>query len=128
MRALEKKLVKLLYRISSDISEMKNIQYFFTSNNMIKGLACGFSIDWFLNDKKPIFAFYKKDELIHLSARGNQKLVENGLNLSICISKACEKFEGSGGGHAIAAGGRFKKKYFKDFLQNVDNIIISQLS
>ena len=125
---IRKKLIKLLFRISNEILEMNNIQYFFTKNNMIKGLACGFSIDWFLNDKKPIFAFFKKDDLIYLSARGNQNMVENGLNLSKCVNEVCEKFDGGGGGHAIAAGGRFKSKYFMEFLLNIDNITSSQLS
>lgn len=126
--ALRSKLVDLLMTIENEIIVHNYFQYFFTDNDMIKGLACGFSMDWYLRNDKPIFAFYKENDLIHLSARGNQTLVKNGLNLSKCVDEVCEKFGGSGGGHAIAAGGRFRSKYFKEFLLNIDNIMTSQLN
>ena len=65
--------------------------------------------------------------MVKLSARGNIDLVHNGLDLSAAVSESAKKFGGSGGGHAIAAGGRFPYEFTDSFLREVNDIIHSQM-
>ena len=76
-------------------------------------------------DKK--WALFKKDDEIHVSCRGNQQLVKQGLDLGHAMKKASEKLGGHGGGHAIASGATIEASKEEEFLNIVDKIIVNQL-
>ena len=90
---------------------------------MIGGIAANFIFD----KKKPLISLVKKDDEIHISARGNQYLVENGLDLGLAMKNASLKLNGHGGGHKIAAGATISIDKENDFLEIVNEIIIEQL-
>ncbi len=70
--------------------------------------------------RKPVIAVaIDRKENIKVSARGTKKLVEDGLNLGEVMKSACEKVEGVGGGHNIAAGATIGKDVLNEFLIEV---------
>lgn len=79
---------------------------------------------------KPIVALATKvDEkgLLKVSARGTRELVEEGLDLASALTRAATAVGGVGGGHDIAAGATIPEGSEQDFLDRLDEIILSQL-
>ena len=121
------KILNILNNINSNIIENNYIQYFHCADPNLKGLACGFAMDWFLNPSKPVFGFALHRGQIVFSARGTYSLVRSGLNLSNAVRTVTKELGGSGGGHAIAAGGRMPKDQLNFFLVRIDATINKQL-
>ena len=70
----------------------------------------------------------KEDENeIHISCRGTQWLVANGLDLGNAMKKITDDLGGHGGGHKIAAGATLSIDKGKEFLEKTVEIISSQL-
>lgn len=81
-----------------------------------------------INSDLPIIGFAEKENgEIKISARGTQRLVEKGLNLSAAVKKAASALNGVGGGHNIAAGATIPKGKEEEFLDLVENEIRNQL-
>jgi len=64
---------------------------------------------------------------IKISARGTQRLIENGLNLSKALKKVAGAVNGVGGGHSIAAGATIPKGKEEEFLTLLEEEIKDQL-
>ena len=66
-------------------------------------------------------------EEIHVSCRGNQQLVSNGLDLGSAMKEVSTKLGGHGGGHAIASGATLSLEKEEEFLEMVEEIISKQM-
>ncbi|MFB0543830.1 MAG: DHH family phosphoesterase [Candidatus Bathyarchaeia archaeon] len=81
-----------------------------------------------LEKEKPIVATARSDEdLIKVSARATEKMVEAGVDLGEAMMRAAERFSGRGGGHDTAAGAFFNEEGEEGFLELVDEIVRRQL-
>jgi len=68
-----------------------------------------------------------KDGGIKLSARAPAVLLARGMNLGAALSVTAKKYEGIGGGHNVAAGAHIKTDDPTPFLQELDQVLLSQL-
>jgi RecJ-like exonuclease len=68
-----------------------------------------------------------KDGGIKLSARAPAKLLQRGMNLGTALNITAKKYEGFGGGHNVAAGAHIKTEDPFRFLEELDQILLSQL-
>jgi len=113
----------------------KNNFYYFDAGDLIKesivgvvaGMAYGARI---IPPDKPVLALADdKDDaaMKKVSARANWGLIRKGIHLGNAMRSACEKVEGEGGGHDIAAGARIPKEKENEFLNLVNEIFEEQL-
>lgn len=117
-----------LIRLEKDgFMEKKGFRYFYSTDSSLGGVIGGIASNFILDSEKPLMSIVKKDDEIHVSCRGNQHLVKQGLDLGLAMKKASEKFEGHGGGHAIASGAKIQASKEEEFLNMVDEIIINQI-
>jgi len=68
-----------------------------------------------------------KDGGIKLSARAPAKLLAMGMNLGAALNTTAKKYEGFGGGHNVAAGAHIKTDDPVPFLEELDQLLLSQL-
>jgi RecJ-like exonuclease len=68
-----------------------------------------------------------KDGGIKLSARAPAKLLQRGMNLGAALDATAKKYEGIGGGHNVAAGAHIKADDPTHFLEELDQVLLSQL-
>jgi RecJ-like exonuclease len=74
--------------------------------------------------ERPIIAITRtKENMVKVSARGNEFLINRGLNLGEIMQKASEMVSGSGGGHNIAAGAQIPLGKEDAFLKLVKGMI-----
>jgi len=74
-----------------------------------------------IGSSKPIIALTKtKAGEVKASARGNAKLVKEGLDLGAIMKQATEKLGGRGGGHNIAAGATVPLERDEEFISFVN--------
>jgi len=69
-----------------------------------------------------------KDGGIKLSARAPSKLLQRGMNLGAALNATAKKYDGFGGGHNVAAGAHIKAVDPLPFLQELDQVLLSQLT
>ena len=111
------------------IQETMGMRYFYSDNSSLGGVIAGIAINYLLDEKKPLFSLTQKetDDEIHVSCRGNQKLVELGLDLGSAMKTVAAELGGHGGGHKIAAGATIAFEKEKEFLDKVDSILVQQM-
>jgi RecJ-like exonuclease len=113
------------------IERLENIQYFHGGNRILDsviGITAGMLLgSGDLDNSFPLFAFAHSDEGVKVSARGTRELVAKGLDLSYIMKMACEKFEGIGGGHNIAAGATIPRGTEEEFLDFANEIVGEQM-
>jgi RecJ-like exonuclease len=68
-----------------------------------------------------------KDGGIKLSARAPAKLLQRGMNLGAALNIAAKRYDGVGGGHNVAAGAHIKTEDPVPFLEELDQMLLSQL-
>ena len=68
-----------------------------------------------------------KDGGIKLSARAPPKLLKMGMNLGTALNTTAKKYSGFGGGHNVAAGAHIKVEDPTPFLEELDQVLISQM-
>jgi RecJ-like exonuclease len=68
-----------------------------------------------------------KDGGIKLSARAPAKLLNMGMNLGAALNSTAKKYSGFGGGHNVAAGAHIKAEDASPFLEELDQVLLSQL-
>ena len=68
-----------------------------------------------------------KDGGIKLSARAPAKLLKMGMNLGAALNATAKKYSGIGGGHNVAAGAHIKVDDPKPFLEELDQVLLSQM-
>lgn len=102
------------------IKEMKSFRYFYSESSSLGGVVAGTAINYIFDEKKPLFSLARKKDEIHISCRGNRKLVEEGLDLGGAMKTVSSEFGGFGGGHKIAAGATIAIDKEKEFLEKVE--------
>jgi RecJ-like exonuclease len=113
--------------------ERRDYLQYFHAGTGIRDTIIGIIANMLLNSDEvnsdlPIIGFADKgDGEIKASARGTQKLIEKGLNLSLAMKKAASNVNGVGGGHSIAAGATIPKGKEEEFLDSLEEIIKSQI-
>jgi len=113
--------------------ERREYIQFFNAGTGIRDTIVGIIANMLLNSEDvnsdlPMVGMVEKDGgEIKISARGTQKLVENGLNLSKAMKNAASYVEGVGGGHSIAAGATIPKGKEEEFLDLLEEQIKNQL-
>jgi len=82
-----------------------------------------------LRNLKPFIATAHAEEgLLKVSARGTMAMKKSGLDLGVIMQKACEPFEGRGGGHDVAAGAFLPINDEDEFLRRVDVLVGEQIN
>lgn len=120
-------LDQLLILEKDGFKENKGFRYFYSIDSSLGGVIGGIASNFIIDKKKPLISLVKKDDEVHISARGNQHLVKKGLDLGFAMNEVAKKIGGHGGGHKIAAGATIKSDKEKEFLELVDNIIVDQI-
>jgi RecJ-like exonuclease len=112
-----------------NIHETDGMRYFYSDNSSLGGVIAGIAMNYVLDEKKPLFSLTRKetDDELHVSCRGNQKLVAQGLDLGSAMKTVATDLGGFGGGHKIAAGATVTFDKEKDFLEKVDTILVQQM-
>ncbi len=78
----------------------------------------------FIPKDRPVFAFAdSENNMIKISARAGDPLVEKGLNLKELLVQASKTVDGEGGGHAAAAGAVIPKGSEDKFINVVNNLL-----
>jgi RecJ-like exonuclease len=105
------------------------MRYFYSENSSLGGVVAGIAMNYVLDEKKPLFSLTRNEteKEIHVSCRGNQQLVKNGLDLGAAMKTVAGRLGGYGGGHKIAAGATIAFEKEQEFLQQVDSLLVSQM-
>lgn len=79
--------------------------------------------------EKPIIVYsvVSGEDMVKVSARGLEPMINKGLNLGEVLRVAAEKHSGRGGGHDIAAGAQVPVKKVESFVKLVDELVKKQL-
>ncbi len=120
-------LDELLKLEKDGFKEKKSYRYFYSKDSSLGGVIGGVATNFILDTEKPLLSVVKNDDEIHVSCRGNQYLVEKGLDLGFAMNESAKKFNGHGGGHKIASGAMIDSSKEEEFLDMVDEIITKQL-
>jgi len=120
-------LEELLILEQNGVKETTSFRYFYANHSSLGGVIGGILTNFLLDKEKPLLSIAKKPDELHVSARGNQYLVDKGLDLGSALQQAAKTFDGHGGGHKIAAGATVSADIEKEFIQKVDDIISSQI-
>lgn len=114
--------------------EKREYVQFFHAGTGIRDTIVGIIANMLLNEEEtsnnlPLIGFAETEQgMIKASARGNQLLIDKGLNLSAAMKKAAKAVGGVGGGHNIAAGATLPKGKEEEFLNLLEKEIQAQLS
>ncbi|HEX7468371.1 MAG TPA: DHH family phosphoesterase [Methanobacterium sp.] len=107
------------------------IQYIFAEEKRkkrIMGTLSTIGLDLeILDPEKPVLAMSRMDNIIKVSGRTTSKMTDRGVNLGYALENASKSFNGSGGGHNIAAGAVIPYREMDNFLNLVDEIVRTQL-
>lgn len=109
----------------------ENIQYIYTEDKEQKKIAAAVSsigIELGILPDKPILSLMKMDNLIKVSSRTTDNMVEKGVNLGVIMNQASNNFNGSGGGHNIAAGATIPANQKDNFIHLVDEMVDYQIN
>ncbi|MDD6285862.1 DHHA1 domain-containing protein [Methanosphaera sp.] len=109
----------------------ENIQYIYTEDKELKKVAAAVSsigIDLGILPDKPVLSLMKMDNLIKVSSRTTDNMVEQGVNLGVIMNQASNNFNGSGGGHNIAAGATIPANQKDNFIHLVDEMVEYQIN
>jgi single-stranded-DNA-specific exonuclease len=101
----------------------------FLNENMTGAISSLLSSSETFEKNKVIIVLAKtKSGDIKFSARGTEELIGKGLNLGIIMQTIAKKFNGNGGGHAIAAGAQIPESDKDKFLADLKNEVSRTLS
>jgi single-stranded-DNA-specific exonuclease len=125
----EKILAGLQMLEKGGVHENTGLRYFYADNSSLGGVIAGIAMNYVLDEKKPLFSLTRKetDDEVHVSCRGNQKLVAQGLDLGSAMKTVAAGLGGFGGGHKIAAGATIAFGKEKEFIEKVDTILVQQM-
>jgi RecJ-like exonuclease len=74
-----------------------------------------------------VYSVISGEDMVKVSARALEPLINKGLNLGEVLRIAAEKCSGRGGGHDIAAGAQVPTKNVESFIKLVDKLVREQL-
>ncbi len=120
-------MIRKLKKLKENTEELDHIQYFYEEEKTRKGELAGLGMMYILDTDKPVLGLAEDDGDIDISARATRKMVENGLDLGELCYRLSKNFDGSGGGHDIAAGASLKKDHIDDFLEAMNEEVRSVL-
>jgi len=120
-------LDELLKLEKDGVKEKKGIRYFYSKDSSIGGVVGGIAANYIFDREKPLLSLVSKNDELHVSCRGNQYLVNKGLDLGLAMKDVSSQLHGHGGGHKIAAGATVSSEKEKEFLDIVDKIITHQM-
>lgn len=82
------------------------------------------------NPEKPLIACsdVRDEDIVKVSARTTDIMVNRGLNLGDIMQLAAEKCQGKGGGHNIAAGAQISKEKIEEFINLVNELVGRKLA
>jgi len=120
-------LDELLRLEKEGFEEKKSFRYFYSNDSSLGGVIGGIAANYLIDSKKPLLSLARNDNELHVSCRGNQGLVSNGLDLGGAMKEAATKLQGHGGGHQIAAGATIDVDKEEQFLDMTDSIISKQM-
>ena len=124
----KQKILDELLKLEKDgFKEKLSFRYFYSKDSSLGGVIGGIATNFIFDKDKPLLSIVKKDDEIHISCRGNQYLVEKGLDLGFAMNEVAKKLGGHGGGHKIASGATINSEKEEEFLEIVDEIIVKQL-
>ncbi len=112
-------------------TQLDSIQYIYTEDKELKQVAAAVSsigIDLGILPDKPILSFMKMDNLVKISSRTTDEMVEKGVNLGVVMNQVSNNFNGSGGGHNIAAGATIPFDQMDNFINMANDMVESQLN
>lgn len=115
------------------VNEREHLQYFHGRDSIpdtVLGTVAGMILGSGDTDRSmPMIAFTESDEDdgLKVSSRGTERLVNNGLDLSIIMSQCSDELGGEGGGHDIAAGAFIPAGKEEDFLRLAEDMVREQL-
>jgi single-stranded-DNA-specific exonuclease len=116
---------------SVGIERLEHIQYFHGGSKILDsviGITAGMLLgSGEVESDIPLFAFANAEDGVKVSARGTRELVARGLDLSHVMKMACERFEGVGGGHNIAAGATIPGGTEDEFVVLANELVGCQL-
>ncbi len=116
---------------SVGVERLEHIQYFHGGSKILDsviGITAGMLMgSGEVESDIPLFAFANADDGVKVSARGTRELVARGLDLSHVMKIACERFEGVGGGHNIAAGATIPGGTEDEFVALANELVGCQL-
>ena len=122
------KILDELLKLEKDgVKEKAALRYFYSNRSSLGGVIGGIATNFILDKKKPLLSLVKKENEIHISGRGNQYLVSNGLDLGSALKEVATSLNGNGGGHKIAAGATIDSKKEKEFLDAANMILSKQI-
>ncbi|RAP52369.1 MAG: phosphoesterase [Methanosphaera sp. rholeuAM270] len=111
--------------------QKENIQYIYTEDKDQKQIAAAVSsigIELGILPDKPILSLMKMDNLIKVSSRTTDNMVNKGVNLGVIMNQASNNFNGSGGGHNIAAGATIPFDQKDNFINLVNEMVEYQIN
>jgi RecJ-like exonuclease len=108
-------------------SELKHLQFFYTSNPSLAGAHAGLGMMYLFDQEKPTITLSVLEKETKISSRGTKYLVSKGLDLALALRDAAQGVGGVGGGHPIASGATIPKGKEEAFLKLVDEIVEKQL-
>jgi RecJ-like exonuclease len=79
-------------------------------------------------DKALLVLARTSDNKIRVSARAPRALIDKNVNLDLAMRISAERSSGIGGGHDVAAGAQIPADKLEEFLRNVDETILNQMS
>lgn len=124
----KQEILEELIRLEEEgFKEKKSIRYFYSKDASLGGVVAGIASNFIFDQEKPLISIAKDKGEIHISCRGNQYLVDKGLDLGYAMKEAAKELGGHGGGHKIAAGATISLDKENEFLDIVDKIICKQI-
>jgi RecJ-like exonuclease len=123
----KQKILDALLSLEKDgVHELDGLRYFYSDDSSLGGVICGIASNYLTDKQKPLFSLARKKDEIHVSCRGNQWLVQEGVDLGGALKQVTEAIGGHGGGHKIAAGATITRKKEEEFLHKVNTLLLSQ--
>jgi len=115
-----KEIIDKLKKLEEKVNKKEHIQYFFEEKKTMKGELAGLGMLYLLDQNAPVLGIARLDDRADISARSNKDMVEQGLDMGEICDRLAERFDGSGGGHDIAAGATIEKNNIESFLEAMD--------
>ncbi len=116
---------------SVGVERLEHIQYFHGGSKILDsviGITAGMLMgSGDVESDIPLFAFAHAEDGVKVSARGTRELVARGLDLSLVMKTACERLEGVGGGHNVAAGATIPNGTEEEFLNLANELVGCQI-
>ena len=112
--------------------QLNSIQYIYSEDKVLKSVmgtigSIGLSVH-LLDNKKPVIGLSRLHNDVKVSGRTTREMVEKGVNLGKALKDSSNNFNGTGGGHDIAAGAMIPYESMDQFLHLVDEMVEYQLT